>query len=219
MLGPVRIHGEEQDGRIGRKDERDTDHRLLHFGPQLFGPVKEERAGERRSKGGSLNRDALRLVAEPVRENHPEPCDLRHREIDEHDAAIQHLDAERRVCCRHQEPRGERRPENAGIDGHLAIARRRASVSSYRLKRSFACSVPPTVYGRTTAGILARLASHSAGRGSLYAARTTAAAGVRVSWSSNWVRCAVLGGSPGLGSSAPTARMPSQLFRYDMSLW
>src|SRR6185369_1797719 len=218
MLGAVRIRGEEQDRRIGRKDERDPDHRLLHVGPQLFSPVEEERAGERRGQGGSLNRDALRLVAETVREDHPEPRDLRYREIDEHDATIEHLDAERRVGRRDEEPRDQRCPENSGIDGHLAIARRRASVSSYRPKRSFACSVPPTVYGRTTAGILARSASHSAGRGSLYAARTTATAGVRASWSSNWVRCAVLGGSPGLGSSAPTARMPSQLFRYDMSL-
>src|SRR3954468_1041900 len=145
MLRTARIRGEEQDRRVRRNDEGHPDHRFLHVGPQALGPVEKERAGERRSQGSGLHRDALRLEAKPIGEDHAEARDLRHRQVDEHDAAIQYLHAERRMRRGHEKSRNERRPENAGIERHFTMVRRRASVSSYSLKRSFASSVPPPV--------------------------------------------------------------------------
>src|SRR3954464_4177618 len=145
MLRTARIRGKKQDRRVGRNDERHADHRLLHVGPELFGPVEKERAGERRAQGRGLHRDALRLEAKPIGEDHPEARDLRHREVNEHDAAIQYLHAERRMRRGHEKSRDQRRPENVGIERHFTMVRRRASVSSYSLNRSFASSVPPTV--------------------------------------------------------------------------
>src|SRR5207245_11493565 len=138
---------------------------------------------------------------DPPPDDQAEPGDLGHGEANEDDARLEHLDAERDVRGRDEPPRQKRGPYDAEIERHLAIVSNRVIVSSYTPNKSFALSEPPTVKGTITEGIFARSASHSAARGSLYAARTTAFAGSRLSWSSNSPRCAVLGGRPGFGSS------------------
>jgi hypothetical protein len=104
---------------------------FLHLRPVLLGPGEEQRAGERRGERRRLHAQPVRLEAEPVGEDHAQPRDLRHREIDEDDAAREHLDAERRVRRDDQQPGDERRPENAEVErAHFAAASSRSSVSS-----------------------------------------------------------------------------------------
>ena len=143
--------------------------RLRRHQPRSDG-IPEGRIGE---GSPDIDRDSQ---APPFHVNRPLgsrrrlPGDLRDREIDEHDAAIQHLDAERHMRRGHEQAGDERRPKDAEIDRrrvHLGTASKRARVSSNRPKRSFARPVPPTVKGRVTAGILARSDSHCAARGSL----------------------------------------------------
>src|SRR6185295_8139639 len=136
--------------------------------PALLGPVKRKRAGKCSDERSDLYRGAARLEAEPIGEHHAQTGNLRHREIDEDNSAPEHLDAERRVSQRDQQPCSERRPHDAPLCGpgaHRAASRSRASVSSYRPNKSFARSVPPTVYGSSSTRIFARSAIHSAARG------------------------------------------------------
>src|SRR6185295_2684363 len=133
-------------------------------------PRKEERAGERSDERRDLHRPALRLQAEAVGEDHAQARDLSDGEVDEHDAAAQHLYAERSMRGRDQQPRGKCGSEYRRVyrrEVHRGTASSRASVSSKSPKRSCALSLPPTVNASATAGIFARSESHSAARGSL----------------------------------------------------
>ena len=103
-------------------------------------------------------------------ENDAEAGNLRDREVDEDDAAIENLYAERHVRRGDEEPRHARRPENRPVErreAHLRPALSRARVSSKSPKRSLAPAVPPTVNGTTIVGSFARSLNQSAGRGSL----------------------------------------------------
>ena len=108
--------------------------------------------------------------AQCIRRDHAEARDLRDGQVDEDDAAIQHLHAQGHVAGEHQQAREQRGPEDRNVDGapvHLAFAAasRRATVSSNSPKRSFAASSPPTVNGSFTAGTPALVDSHSEARG------------------------------------------------------
>ena len=105
-----------------------------------------------------------------VRRDHAERRDLRDREIDEHDAAPQHLLAERHVRQRDEDAGDERRPqdaEGAGEVVHLPAASSRLMVSSKSPNRSLASGVPPTENGSTTTGTPIFCDSQSAAFGSL----------------------------------------------------
>jgi len=101
--------------------------------------------------------------------DHAEPGDLRDGQVDEDDAAVQHLHAQGDVGGEHQQPGDERRPQDAPVERapvHRVppAATSRATVSSKRPKRSFAASLPPTVNGIFTAAMPAFLLSHSDAR-------------------------------------------------------
>src|SRR5205807_119074 len=107
----------------------------------------------------------MRRPPEPVREDDTASGDLRHSQIDEDNATIEHLNAERHMSGGDEEPSNQRRPYDAQVrsrGAHFVTASSRAKVSSYNPNRSFARSVPPTVYGNITDGILARSAINSA---------------------------------------------------------
>src|SRR5262249_12449131 len=138
-----------------------------------------------------------------------ETRDLRHCGIDEDDAALEHLHAERHVRRRDQQPGDERRPEDSEarrVQIHLITASRRAIVSSNRPNRSFALSVPPTVNGIIVVAMPVRSDRNSAARGSLYGEYTMTFAGSRFIWSTSSARWLGLGGIPGLGSRLPASR-------------
>ncbi len=105
-----------------------------------------------------------------MRGDHAEARDLRDGEVDEHDAAPQHLLPERHVRQDDEDAGHEGRPQDADVPGeivHFAAASRRLSVSSNRPKRSFASGVPPTENGSITTGAFTRSDSQSAAFGSL----------------------------------------------------
>src|SRR5258705_466749 len=110
------------------------------------------------------------MPAEVVGEDDTHPGDLRHREVDENDAPLEHLHAERDVGGSDQQARDERGPQDAearSVERHLTMASSRPMVSSNNPNRSFALSVPPTVKGIITAGMLALIERNSAACGLL----------------------------------------------------
>jgi hypothetical protein len=148
MLAGMRIGREEQQRAGRRQHEHDADGRFLHVVPAAVGPREKQRSEQRRAQCTDLHRAALRLEARPAGEHDTDPCNLSNREIDEDDAAIQHLNAQWNMRCGHENPGRERGPQDAPVEHgrtHGAAASSRAIVSSNKPKRSRAFSVPPTV--------------------------------------------------------------------------
>ncbi len=116
MLAAVHVAREQQHAAGRTEDEHHADHRFLHLGPDALGPGQEQRAAERRGQRGDLHGDAFGLEAEAVGEQHAAAGDLRDRQIDEHDAARQHLHAQRHVGRGHQQSGSERRQEDRQLD-------------------------------------------------------------------------------------------------------
>jgi len=108
VLRPVWVGGEEQDAPGRREHEHHPDHRLLHVRPDALGPREQQGAAERGRERRDLHRDPLGVEAEAVGEQHAAAGDLRDREVDEHDAAREHLHAQRHVGGGHEEPGRER---------------------------------------------------------------------------------------------------------------
>src|SRR5262249_21590897 len=105
-----------------------------------------------------------------MRRDDSEPCNLRDGQIDEDDAARQHLLTKWHVREHDQDAGHERRPQYAQLRlhaAHFAPASSRLMVSWKRAKRSLASGVPPTVYGSSTTGTWMRSDSQSAALGSL----------------------------------------------------
>ena len=103
---------------------------------------------------------------EAVGRDHAETRDLRDGQIDEHDAARQHLLSERHMRDRDQHARDQRRPQDAEVGEqrvHFSAASSLLRVSSNNPNRSFASGVPPTENGSTTAGACTRSDSQFAG--------------------------------------------------------
>ncbi len=99
-----------------------------------------------------------------------ESGNLRDGEVDEHDAAPEHLLPERHVRQEDQDAGHEGRPQDADVSAevaHFAAASSLLSVSSKRPNRSLASGVPPTENGSSTTGAFTRSASQSAAFGSL----------------------------------------------------
>ena len=172
MLAAVRVAGEQQQSHARREDEEHADQRLLLLRRAPFGPSQQPGTEERRSDRGGLHGEAVLGDAERVGGDHAEPRDLRDREVDEDDAAIEHLHAERDVGREDEQPSDQGRAEDAPVE-HApvhglvpAAATRRPTVSSKRPNRSFAASLPPTVNGTLTIAMPAFFAIHSEGRGS-----------------------------------------------------
>src|SRR6185295_15782271 len=116
----------------------------------------------------------------------------------------------------HQEAGGQRRQQNRQLDGaeiHCAPLSRRWIVSSNSPNRSLAAASPPTVNGNATALIFARSAIHCDARSLWYAARITILTGSRWIVASTSDKCAVVGSTPGFGSSAAISRSPSHAIR------
>src|SRR3977135_13559 len=79
-----------------------------------------------------------------------------------------------------QQTRDERGPQDAEarrVERHFTVASSRPMVSSNTPNRSFALSVPPTVKGIITAGMLALVERNSAACGLLYGEYTMTLAG------------------------------------------
>ncbi len=222
MLAAVDVARQQQHAAGRREHEHDADHRLLHVGEHALGPREKQRTAQRRGERGDLHGGAFRLEAQLVGEQHAAAGDLRDGQVDEHDAAREHLRAERHVSGRHQQPGGERRQQDRQVDGveiHCAPFSRRAIVSSKSPYRSFASASPPTVNGNTTTLIFARSAIHATrGRSGRRRESTIFAWLALAAVRSTSDRCAVVGSTPGLGSSAATSLMPSQSKRYVKAL-
>src|SRR4029079_17365336 len=121
----------------------------------------QKRTTQRGGQRGDLHRDALGLEADLIGNEYAAARDLRDGEVDEHDAAREHLRAERNVCRGDEQAGDQRREHDREVDwrrGHCAPFSRRAIVSSNRLVRSFASASPPTVNGSATVAIFARSA-------------------------------------------------------------
>src|SRR5262249_38838841 len=111
------------------------------------------------------------LQAQVVREDHPQACDLGHGEVNEHDAAREHLHAEGHVSRGDEQAGDKRRPQNpeaCRIRGHFSAPSRGPIMSSEKPNRSLALSVPPTVKGSITIGIFERSERNRAAWGLLY---------------------------------------------------
>ena len=170
VFAAVRIVGQQQDLRRGRQHEQDADQRLLHLGTLAFGPGEQQRAGQRGGGGRESARPTLRWVVRSGSRDDAERRHLRDGEIDEHDAAGQHLLSQRHVRDRHQHAGDQRRPQDAEVGGqrvHLSAASSLSRVSSNKPNRSFASGVPPTENGNVTAGAWTRSDSQVAAFGSL----------------------------------------------------
>ena len=99
-----------------REDEHHADQRLLLLRRAPLGPGQQPRAEQGRRDGRGLHGDAALGQAERVGGDHAEPGDLRDREVDEDDAAVEHLHAERHVRREHQQAGDERRAEDAPVE-------------------------------------------------------------------------------------------------------
>src|SRR5581483_2460078 len=138
-------------------DEHDADDRFLDLRPAPLGPGEERCREKRRAERRYLHRVARRWPAEVVGSDDAERGDLRDGKVDEDDAPLEHLHAERDVRRGDEQARDERGPQDAelgGTDAHFTVFSKRSIVSSNSPKRSFARSVPPTVKGSITLGIL-----------------------------------------------------------------
>ncbi len=167
MLASMHVARKEKYAARRTQDEGDADHRFLDVRPVTLGPGEQQRAGERRRERGDLDGRTLRLESELIGEQDSATRDLRDREVDEHDAAREHLGAQRNVRGGHENSCDERRQEDRNLDGrqiHCCPLRSRAIVSSNRPYRSLAASSPPTVNGSMTALIFARSAIHCEAR-------------------------------------------------------
>ena len=109
-------------------------------GSLAFRPGQQQRARKRRGAGGRLRAPAFDGQTEAVGRDHAEAGDLRDGQVDEHDAARQHLLSERHVRDRDQKTGDQRRPQDAQIgreEIHFSTASSRLSVSSNKSEQIF----------------------------------------------------------------------------------
>ena len=173
MLAAVRVVGQHQNAGARSEHERHADQRLLLRAGAPLGPGQQRGAGECGAHGGRLHRHAAIGKAQRIGHDHPQPRHLCDGEVDEHDAAVEHLRAQRHVRGQHQQAGDQRQSEQAPVErvpvdsAHLAApaaASSRSTVSSNKPNKSFAPWLPPTVNGNRTAGMPAFFCSHSDGR-------------------------------------------------------
>jgi hypothetical protein len=116
VFAAVRVAGQHQDARAGGEHERHADQRLLLRAGAPLGPRQQRGPGERCRHRGRLHRSPVVGKTECIGDDHAQPRHLRHREVDEHDAAVEHLRAERHVRGQHQQPGDERQPEDRPVE-------------------------------------------------------------------------------------------------------
>ena len=97
VLAALRVVGEQQQRAGRREHEQRADQRLLEFRPVAVGPRQQPGAADRRDGGRDLHAPPAFVDAVPLREDHAERGDLRDRQVDEDDAAREHLLAQRHV--------------------------------------------------------------------------------------------------------------------------
>jgi len=116
VLAAVRIAGQQQDACAGCQDEHHADQRFLLLRHATLGPSQQQRAELSRAQRRHLHLDAALGHSQRISGNHADPSDLRNRQIDEHNATVQHLSAQRHVGREHQEPSDHRRAKNAPLE-------------------------------------------------------------------------------------------------------
>jgi hypothetical protein len=205
------------------EDEDDADLRL-HLGPLALGPGQQpgQTAASAANAGRGLHPPAAGLDVHQAGDDDAEAGDLRDREVDEDDARLRDADAERTLRREHEQAGEERRQQvvaSTPTSSRRSRAEQQLNAVVEQPNGSLALSLPPTVNGRTTAGMRACSDSHCEARGSSCRRRTTTFAGCCAS-------CAlsVLSGSRRSARrrarlQVATSRMPSQLHRYVMFLW
>ena len=117
MLAAVDVAREQQQAAGGREDEHDADDGLLDVRPDLLRPSQEQRTAECRGERCDLHGNAFRLEAELVGEQHAAARHLRDREVDEDDAAGEHLHPERHVRRGDEHAGREGRQQDRELDG------------------------------------------------------------------------------------------------------
>ena len=168
MLAATRIGREQKQCCALGHHERYVDDCFLNRRPAAVGPGEGLTRLQFRPQCASLRLPPQGFESCPIGNDDAESRNLRDREIDEHDAPLEHLDAERDVRQCNDNTGCQCGLEDAPPGGPLAhrkTASSRFSVPSERPKRFFAGSLRPTVKGTTTAGIMARCDSHSEARG------------------------------------------------------
>ena len=136
MLAAVRIVREQQQAAGRREHEQRADQRLLIIRPLAIGPGQQRAAEQRRDRGGDLDAVAVLVDADVLREDHAERGDLRDREIDEDDAAREHLLAERHVRRQHEQARDAGGPENAELESFASSFRHREQLVDRRIEQA-----------------------------------------------------------------------------------
>ena len=134
--------------------------------PAPVRPGQEARPGERRRSRGQLHAEAVLIDAEVTGRDDAERGDLRDGQVNEDDAACQHLPPQRHVRGQHQQSRhhgGSEDTDIQSVEVHFAAASSLSMVESKNENRSFDCASPPTVYGSTTTGTPVRSDSQRAG--------------------------------------------------------
>jgi hypothetical protein len=116
MLAPVRIVRKDKELDAGRDNEQHADESFLNLRPFLFGPGESQRSQQSRGSCGYLNPPSLRFKTHRVGGRHTQSRHLCDREVDEHDAARQHLLAQGHMGRKDQHPGKECRKENAEFD-------------------------------------------------------------------------------------------------------
>ncbi len=143
----MRIVREQQNLRGGGEHEQHANERFLRFRSLALRPREQQCTEQCRDDGRNLCGPAFRTETHRVCGDYAEPGHLRNREIDEYDAAREHLLTQWHMREDDEQARDERGPENAHLSGditHFSAPSSRATVSSNRPNRSFAAGVPPT---------------------------------------------------------------------------
>ena len=112
----MRVASEQQDAAGRRKNEQDANQWFLDARPALFGPAQAHGGHQRGTRGDDLDLIALGIPLQRVGRNNAQPGDLCDRQVNEDDAALQHLLTQRHVRAQHQQARGECRPDNGPVD-------------------------------------------------------------------------------------------------------
>ena len=103
----MRVVGQRQQGHGGGENEGAADYRFLLLRHYSLDPAEEQGDADPRAEGRGLAERPGRFVQEQAEQNDRQADDLRRREIDEHDTPLQHLDAERGVNRRNDQPDDE----------------------------------------------------------------------------------------------------------------
>ena len=168
MLATLRIIGQQQQRTAGRQYEQSADQRFLILRPATISPRQQASAKKRSDRRGDLDAKPVLVDAEKTGRNYPERGNLRYCQVDEDNAARQHLLAERNMRREHDQTGQTGWTEDTDVQSvpvqlhiHFAAPSSLSMVESNMLNRSLDAASPPTVYGRLTIGTPVRSDSHA----------------------------------------------------------